>query len=362
MSYSSAPKPRPIGQLTPQQVLTALRQPSAIAVLASIAVHGALAVLLPMLPMQSEEPKRSRPVKVVTLTPAEQGRLGLGTGNGVGNGNGNGLGNGLRSSTPLPDLSFLQPSYPLYSIPPVEPPVEPLDPPPVEQDPQSSTTSSSRTTTQPKPKPSEKTTTGDGGGGQSANVCPTPPDDRPACKEKAAKEKAEAEARLKAEKEAKLKAKYASSRTKELTVDEFNTEYNQGWQPFIENAAALVGGKQEDVKELPNKGNVSDQLPPESCSVIQVALRAQVGAIIKPDGTFGDVVVLVSSGNQVLDAIAKAYVVEDIKKVAQSSAVKEIQAKDIKKRGKPSTVITIQYPFLFDPQISESCRSSPPAS
>ena len=360
MSQSSLPNPRPLSQLTPQQVLKALRHPSAIAVLASIGVHGLLAVVLPLLPMKSEEPKKPRPVKVVALTPAEQGRLGLGRGNGFGNGNGN----GLRSSNPLPDLSSLPPSYPLssptpnpfYSFPPAAPPVEQFDDYTINAGRPNSTTDPAGTTepgTKPSAKPSSSPSgkTGGGGsggggsGGQLAAVCPIPPDNSPAC------QKVEKDRKI-----AQLRDKYASSRTKELTSDEFYTEYNKSWQPFMDNATALVGGKTENVKELPNKGTVSDQLPSESCPVIKVALRAQVGAIIKPDGTPNDVAVLVSSGNQVLDAIAKAYVIEDIKKVAQSSSVKDIQAEDIKKRGKPSTAIAIQYPFLFDPQVSDSCR------
>ncbi|MBD2123851.1 TonB family protein [Trichocoleus sp. FACHB-262] len=54
-----------------------LRQPSGIAAIASVGVHGLLWVVLPVLPLSSKttESEAQRPVKLVELTPAEQGRL-----------------------------------------------------------------------------------------------------------------------------------------------------------------------------------------------------------------------------------------------------------------------------------------------
>ncbi len=55
----------------------ALRQPNLIAILASLGIHGLLALNLPILSASSkpEEPKKPETVKVVQLTPAEQNRL-----------------------------------------------------------------------------------------------------------------------------------------------------------------------------------------------------------------------------------------------------------------------------------------------
>ncbi|HEY9748169.1 MAG TPA: energy transducer TonB [Allocoleopsis sp.] len=67
MSYWSFVKSLPI----------VLRQPTGIATLASVGVHGLLWVVLPVLPLSSKttESEAQRPVQLVELTPAEQSRL-----------------------------------------------------------------------------------------------------------------------------------------------------------------------------------------------------------------------------------------------------------------------------------------------
>lgn len=67
MSYWSFIKSLPI----------VLRQPTGIATLASVGVHGLLWVVLPILPLSSKttESEAQRPVQLVELTPAEQSRL-----------------------------------------------------------------------------------------------------------------------------------------------------------------------------------------------------------------------------------------------------------------------------------------------
>ena len=327
MSSSLSKTPSWFSQVTPQQVLAVLRQPSAIAVLASIVVHGLLAATLPLLPMKPEEPKKPRATKVLALTPAEQGRLGIGKGYGSGNGN------GLGSANSLPD--FLPPSFPIptpstspfYSFP-TDPPVPPIDSYPIDSTRQSSSTTSPGTT-EPAPKPSasgKPSPTGGGGGGNggnSAETCPTPPDSSPACK------KIEKDRKI-----AQLRDKYASSRTKELTSDETFTEYNKNWQPFAQTLSDVAGA---DYKDLGTQTNVPDQLPPEACPFIKGKPRAQVGVIVKPDGTLHEVVLLNSSGYKALDDIAKAYAATEALKLKKSNTFK-----------------TTQYPFTFDPEDPRS--------
>ncbi|MDX2212817.1 MAG: hypothetical protein SFY66_05950 [Oculatellaceae cyanobacterium bins.114] len=55
-----------------------LREPTSLAIIASVGVHGLMWVVLPLLPVQSsqaEEPEIRRSVALLELTPAEQGRL-----------------------------------------------------------------------------------------------------------------------------------------------------------------------------------------------------------------------------------------------------------------------------------------------
>src|SRR6476646_11174225 len=55
----------------------ALRQPTGIATIASLGVHGLLWIVLPILPLASKttESEAQRSVQLVELTPAEQSRL-----------------------------------------------------------------------------------------------------------------------------------------------------------------------------------------------------------------------------------------------------------------------------------------------
>ncbi|HEY9597477.1 MAG TPA: TonB family protein [Cyanophyceae cyanobacterium] len=73
MSYASFPKSLPDFIKNAPQLLN---QPTSIAVMASVGIHGVLAVALPYLPLASQEaPQAPQPIKMVQLTPTQQSRI-----------------------------------------------------------------------------------------------------------------------------------------------------------------------------------------------------------------------------------------------------------------------------------------------
>lgn len=292
MSPSSFSQP-PLSQLTPQRVLKVLRQPSAIAVLASIAVHGLLAVILPLLPMNSEEPKKPRPVKVVALTPAERSRLPSSFGSG----------SGLKSTNPLPlDLppSFqIPPPTPLYSFPPAVPP----DPYPVEQTRQ---VPDLDRTQPPETRPSDPTRPPNGNDGDGDSDL---------------KKKLEAEGKRQAEERKKLeeeKKKLEEERKQQSYLfNPANTTYDdKKYEDFANALLTLSKGKME--KDVAKPQFKTLPYPEEACRYIpkdkQEKKIVATTAIIQSDGKLAeDPKILTSSGYKPLDDLAFSYVIDKVK-------------------------------------------------
>ncbi|MBD2021565.1 hypothetical protein H6F43_15400, partial [Leptolyngbya sp. FACHB-36] len=135
MSQSFSPKlPDFLRQPIVERAVDALRQPTALAAIASLGVHGLLAVTLPLLPSDQPEEDAQRTVGVVQLTPAEQQRVPEASTPS------SALPNSPRSSLPpQSSLSPLRPLPPLVPLPapdtslyniPIPPPLNlPLPPP-----------------------------------------------------------------------------------------------------------------------------------------------------------------------------------------------------------------------------------------
>ncbi|HEY9650350.1 MAG TPA: TonB family protein [Coleofasciculaceae cyanobacterium] len=99
MSYASFPKSLPDFIKNAPQLLN---QPTSIAVIASVGIHGVVAVALPFVPLASQEaPQAPQPIQMVELTPTQQSRI------------------PQLSPPPLPPLSSALPSTlpPLSTLP-----------------------------------------------------------------------------------------------------------------------------------------------------------------------------------------------------------------------------------------------------
>ena len=283
---SPSPKLPLFSQITPQRVLSVLRQPSAIAVLASIAVHGLIAVTLPLLPMKSEEPKKPRAAKVVALTPAERSRLPSGFGSGSGLKSGNSL------LSDLPPSLLIPPPSPLYTYPtttPIDPyPVEQTRPDPVVEEPRN-----------PNPKnPNSPQDSGGNGGGGSAEL-----------KKKLEEERKKLEEEKKKLEEEKKKQAYLFDPT-DISYDD------RKFAEFAQNLSTLSKGKME--KDYGKPQFVAIPYTEESCRYIPKAKQEKkflaVTAIIDPDGKLvEEPKILVSSGYKPLNEAAISYVANKIK-------------------------------------------------
>lgn len=343
MTNSLSPK-TPLNQETLERVLVALRQPFAIAVLASLAAHGLLWAALPNMFDQKKEPEPQRKVQVVELSAAERGQLPpLGI---------NPVPQTLlptkplqptQSGTKLPDPKQYNdplldtfpiippPTFPFAGLPPsiFDSPTLPKRKPQNAPSPQP--IASSKAT--PKPTP---TSTGDSA---QPSVNPTEParSNNSSPPQKIAALQAE---------QRQLQALYAFNGPTNLTE---RTEIgNQNFTKLIESAAKLSSDTPKTKYFGTPLGIVSTLFPKEACLFVKQETIASIAAIVAPDGKLAELPsVFVPSGFKGLDNAAIEYVEKNYnnpdKKIVTDGAYQ-----------------LIRFNFIFNPKAA--CPNSPNAA
>lgn len=356
MSQSSLPKlPDFLRQPIVERAVDVLRQPAALAAIASLGVHGLLAVALPLLPSEQPKEDAQRTVGVVQLTPAEQQRLPeSSTPFGA-------LPNSPRSSLPsqssLPPLKPLPPLAPLpapdtslYNIP-IPPPLNLPLPPPILNIPLpdfSALPQPRKPSPQPSPKPSNSpsqaapTATPSPGGSPSAPPSPGSSSPGAATRPPLTPEQIAAirqdwgrvqQERAQVERD---RARFAFNPAN-TTQDAFNSNIGV----FGQAAQAASKGNLEADWEI-IKPPITDQYPKEACPYITDGRRTSVAIIVSPDGKpSAEPTILQSSGYKALDDIALRYVGGQTFKSSSQE----------KYRG-------VVFNFIFDPKIA--CPDSNP--
>ena len=317
MSNSLSPKRLPqINQETLERVLEKLRQPSSIAVLASLVAHGVLGAALPsLLASQPEELDTQRRVQVVELSPAEQRQL-----------------PSLDAATPLPPSLLpakpLQPNQPvtklpdpkvyndpsLYTLPPYPPPTFTFPVPPSIFDIPAPSAKKPPSPPAPKPlapkpppdlapplasKPLAASKPADADDKDSDQPVPTP--SAPTDAEKLSPEQIAA-LKEDAERSRQLQALYTFSGPETPTKALESAQANA--TVFVAAAEKLSGGDY-DSKGYQNPEKISRALPEEACPFIKTPRTATVGAIVKPDGQLAEApALLLTSGFKGLDTLA----------------------------------------------------------
>ncbi len=349
MSNSLSPKRLPqINQETLERVLEKLRQPSSIAVLASLVAHGVLGAALPsLLASQPEELDTQRRVQVVELSPAEQRQL-----------------PSLDAATPLPPSLLpakpLQPNQPapklpdpkvyndpsLYTLPPYPPPTFSFPVPPSIFDIPAPSARKPPSPPTPKPlapnpppdlapplasKPSAESKPADADDKDSDQPVPTP----------GAPTRAE---KLSPEQIAALQADAARSRQSDPsytfngpeTAEQAAGVFNDNAAAFIDVAEKVTGGNADDSRLYKTPEKVTDLFPKDACPFVKELRNASFSAIVKPDGTLAEPpVVLLTSGYKGLDTAA----IEDITTTTKN-----------KKFSDGEKFQLIRFDYTFDPK------------
>lgn len=305
-----------------EQALTALRTPTALAVIASVGVHVVAAVLLPMMSSQSRPDEAQKSVQVVELSPSEQSRLP----------NVEGLPSPLAPSvnsvpsqpkltnpfafppsgqTPAPPLNPPPvDSSSMYTIPPLMPPPTITFSTPVFQPP---LPSQSRITIQPekpavKPTPQPQQT--EPPREEEAAARPAAPEQPEATKPEPEQPPVRSE-KIPAAAIAQLRQKQAEYRAKQEQFA-YNPD-GTSEQAFAANATALGTEAQTLAKENLNddwkfmKVIKSEYL--EAACPVKIKAKAQIGGVVTPDGKLAaEPKVLQSSGYKAFDQLALDYV------------------------------------------------------
>lgn len=364
MSNSLLPKRLPqINQETLERVLEQLRQPSSIAVLASLVAHGVLGAALPsLLASQPEELDTQRRVQVVELSPAEQRQL-----------------PSLDAATPLPPsllpakpLQLNQPStklpdpkvyndsslytFPLSPPPNFPPPTFTFPVPPSIFDVPAPSVRKPSSPPTPKPpaprppadlappiasKPPAESKPPDTDAKDSDTPSPSP----------GAPIRAE---KLSPEQIAALQRDAVRSRQSDPsytfngpeTAEKAAGVFNDNAAAFIDLATKVTGGNADDSRFYKTPEKVTDLFPKDACSFVRGMRNASFGAIVKPDGTLAEPpIVLLTSGYKGLDTAA----IEDITTTTKN-----------KKFSDGDKFQLIRFDYTFDPK-TVCPKSSDPA-
>ena len=348
MSNSLSPKRLPqINQETLERVLEKLRQPSSIAVLASLVAHGVLGAALPsLLASQPEELDTQRRVQVVELSPAEQRQL-----------------PSLDAATPLPPSLLpakpLQPNQPvtklpdpkvyndpsLYTLPPYPPPTFSFPVPPSIFDIPAPSAKKPPSPPAPKPlapkpppdlapplasKPLAASKPADADDKDSDQPVPTP--SAPTDPEKLSPEQIAA---LKEDAERSPQSESLYTFNGPETQEKAAGVFNDNVTAFIDRAAKVTDGNVDDSR-LKTPERVTDLFPKEACPSVRGVRNASFSAIVKPDGTLAEPpAVLLTSGYKGLDTAA----IEDI-----TTTTKD------KKFSDGDKFQLIRFDYTFDPR------------
>ncbi|XHX75817.1 MAG: hypothetical protein RBJ76_15335 [Stenomitos frigidus ULC029] len=346
MSNSLTPKRLPqMNQETLERVLEKLRQPSSIAVLASLVAHGVLGAALPsLLANQPEELDTQRRVQVVELSPAEQSQLPtLDT---------TSLPPSLLPAQPLqsnkPAIKLPAPKLDdpsLYTFPLYPPPTFPLSafppsifdiPAPAAKRPPSPLTSKQPVPTPPadsKPSPDSKppadskprATENDPNQAAAPSTAPVRP------------EKLSPEQIAALQKDAQRSRQIPPSYTFNgpETAEKAAGVFSDNATAFIDVATKITGGNADDSR-LKTPEKVTDLFPKDACSFVSGVRRASFGVILKPDGTLAEPpFVLLTSGYKGLDTAA----IEDITSTTKN-----------KKFSDGAKFQVIRFDYEFDPK------------
>ena len=332
-----------------EKALTPLRDPFAIAIMASLAVHGLLWVVLPLLPAaRTEEFDARETVGVVELSPTEQLRLPdfanpqvtfppLNSQTKLTQPPAKNSKTARKSPDPLFDNSSLY-NFPLLNFPP----------PPVLNIPFSSldtipTIPNDRRRTKrqapAKPKPTPKPTAPPDGLASATGTATGAADEKPKAPVRPEKLTPEQLARL-------LEDGRQNQDDRDLfTLNQANTtdaDTRKNGSQFIVVAQQLSQGNLENNKDSWNKQeNVTDLYPREACPY-KLKGNAVVAALIQPDGKLAaKPTVLRSSGYKALNNAAIEYV-----------------AKQKFDPGEQYRVIS--FPFIFEP-TEKLCPPGEPA-
>ncbi|MBW4468791.1 MAG: hypothetical protein KME45_00100 [Stenomitos rutilans HA7619-LM2] len=322
MSNSFLPKKAPnvLNQETLERALVVLRQPFAIAVLASLGLHGLLWAALPnILAETAKEADTKQRVRTIELSPAEQGQLPS-------------LGltaipptllpttptKPAQSNTKLPDPKrYNDPS--LYNFPLIQPPPPDVfpsfglppttfdfNPPTVKKTPKSSPKPTTKPTTpSAPPNESRAATTPDKNSPGETN---TPVDPNAPVRPETLSSQQVAALQKDAERSRQLRSLYAFNGPTSLT--ERSEIGNQNATKLFESADKLSGGNYKKTHFGVPLGNViSDLFPKEACPYVKTGAIASVAAIVKPDAQLAEPPsILVPSGFKGLDDLAIDYV------------------------------------------------------
>ena len=351
MSNSFSPKntSNVFTQETLERLLTALRQPFSIAVLASLGLHGLLWAVLPNFLAETEKaPDAKQRVRTVELSAAEQSQLpqfGITQ-----------LPQTLpsttkpskpaQSSTKLPDPKlYNDPS--LYNFPTLEPPPPILFPsfglpptidikPPPTKKPSLSKPAPEKPSEPPKPPGSATPKPDEGASKPSADSTGSARPDKLSSEQLAA-------LRQEGARSGQLRNLYTFNGPD--TVEKASGVFNANAAIFADAAKKITGGDADDSRLYKTPERVSGLFPKEACPFIKGMRNASFATIVKPDGSLAEApFVLLTSGFKGLDDAA----IDDI-----TSTVKN------KKFGDGSRFQLIRFDFIFDPKSACSSTEKP---
>jgi len=307
-----------------RQLLTVLRQPFSLAVMASIGIHALLWVLLPLLTSSQEKaPDTSRTIGVVELSPIEQLRLPELVGELPAPGASSPAASKPAKATDSPQSTM--PDDGLYSIPLVPPPPVTILPPILEPPPLLPPLPPPRVIRVPSrsPQPADTTSPPD-----TPDTPDTPEAEPTPVPTEGVRPEKIPEAAIAAlrEKQAELRQKtdpFAFSKTNTTEA-----EFTQNISRLSESAKSLAQGNLD--ADWKRQKEITDLYPKAACPA-KVKGLTWVGALFRPDGKLeGKPEVLLSSGYSGLDQVA----------------LNDVSKQTVKSGDKYQALI---FPFRFEP-------------